>query len=156
MSEVAHLQFKREKRPHQIFASGASKTEREFLDFVVNGISLWQLCKEARLDAISCVWLPNVYAPAVRRLLLQEPADFADGRISLYVCAECGDIGCGAVSLRITMNEEVVTWSDFAYQNNYDESMTYKLDNFDVIDPVSFDIHEYRAMLMVLTADGTE
>jgi hypothetical protein len=33
---------------------------------------------------------------AVDRLLLMSDADFPNDRRSLFVCAECGDLGCGA------------------------------------------------------------
>lgn len=109
MSQLANLQLRKEKQPHQRLQSGGYKSGREFWDFVVNGISLWQLCKDEGLDNISCAWLPDLYKPAVRRLLLREPGDFPDGRTSLYVCAECGDIACGAVSVRITKYDDVIT-----------------------------------------------
>lgn len=156
MPQRATLQLQREKRPYQTFTGGTYKSEREFWDFVVNGISLFQLCKDEGLDNISCVWLPNIYKPAVRRLLLQEPADLPDGRVSLYVCAECSDVGCGAVSVRITRHDDVITWSDYVYQNNYDEGMTRQLASFAVINPVSFAINAYYDLLMPLIAEATE
>ena len=156
MPELANLRLQREKRPYQLFEDGSFQSEREFLDFVVDGISLWQLCKSESLDNISCVWLPDVYKPAVKRLLLQAPADFPDGRVSLYICAECGGIDCGAVSVRITQTEHIVIWSDFAYQNDYDEAMTYQLNSFVTIDPVSFSLNDYRNLLTPLIDEVTE
>jgi hypothetical protein len=156
MPQLANLQLIREKRPYQSFENGSFQSEREFLDFVVDGISLWQLCRSEGLDNISCVWLPDVYKPAVKRLLLQEPADFPDGRVSLYVCAECGGIDCGAVAVLITQRENIVTWSDFAYQNDYDEAMTHQLDSFVTLDPVSFNINDYRNLLIPLIDQVTE
>jgi hypothetical protein len=152
---LARMQLRREIRPYQKLSSGSFKSEREFLDFVVNNISLWQLCKSEGLDNISSIWLPTIYTPAVRRLLLLEPGDFPDGRTSLYVCAECGDIGCGAVSVRITRHEDVVTWSDFGYQNNYDETMTRKLNSFAVLEPVTFEFNYYRNLLLPLIGEGS-
>jgi hypothetical protein len=38
-------------------------------------------------------------------------------RILLYVCSDCGDIACGALTAQITFNENTVVWSDFAYVN---------------------------------------
>lgn len=145
--DFAHLQLREEKRPYESLGSRAHKSEREFMDFVIDGQSLWELCKIEGLDNISCIWLPRVDEAAVKRLLLLEPADFPEGRVSLYVCAECGDIGCGAVSVRIAMDGDSVTWCDFAYQNNYDDSMTHSLGSFADIDPVSFEKNEYHNLL---------
>ena len=58
---------------------------------------------------------------AVDRLLLKTSGDFSDGRASLYVCPECGDLGCGAVSISLERREGLVVWRDFAFQNNYEE-----------------------------------
>lgn len=38
-------------------------------------------------------------------------------RILLYVCADCGDFGCGALTTKIEFTENTVIWSDFAYEN---------------------------------------
>ena len=38
-------------------------------------------------------------------------------RILLYVCSDCGDISCGALSAKIEFTDEKVIWSDFAYEN---------------------------------------
>jgi hypothetical protein len=152
MPELANLRLQKEKRPYQSFENGSFQSERKFLDFVVDGISL---CRSEGLDNISCIWLPDVYKPAVKRLLLQEPADFPDGRVSLYVCAECGGIDCGAVSVRITQRDNIVIWSDFAYQNDYDKAMTHQLDSFFTIDPISFKINDYRNLLIPLINEVT-
>jgi hypothetical protein len=44
-------------------------------------------------------------------------------RVSLYVCPECGDVGCGAVTLKVEFAVEEVIWSDFGYENNFEESI---------------------------------
>lgn len=38
-------------------------------------------------------------------------------KVLLYVCSDCGDIGCGALTAKIHFNEKTVVWSDFAYEN---------------------------------------
>jgi hypothetical protein len=58
---------------------------------------------------------------AVDRLLLTSEADFPNERRSLFVCAECGDLGCGAVTLSVTRVGGKVVWSDFGYENTYEE-----------------------------------
>lgn len=38
---------------------------------------------------------------AVERLVGEASGDLPDGRVSLYVCPECGDLRCGAVTARL-------------------------------------------------------
>lgn len=38
----------------------------------------------------------------------------------MYVCAECGDLGCGAVTAAVDVGDDKVIWRDFGYQNNYE------------------------------------
>jgi hypothetical protein len=57
---------------------------------------------------------------AADRLVCLADPDLPDGRVSLYVCPECGDLGCGALSVVIEERAETFVWRDFAFQNNYD------------------------------------
>lgn len=46
------------------------------------------------------------------------PAPLPEGRASLYICAECGDMGCGGVTAVIERAADTVVWRDFGYQND--------------------------------------
>lgn len=46
-------------------------------------------------------------------------------KILLYVCADCGDIGCGALTAQISFRENSVIWSDFAYENTIETFEKY-------------------------------
>jgi hypothetical protein len=85
---------------------------RRFLDFLVEGQPLSERYGQ---DLISClVWfVPDEDQRAAHRLLGEQPAD-VDGRVAIYVCPECGDTLCGALTARISHSERVVIWSDFA------------------------------------------
>ena len=39
--------------------------------------------------------------------------------MSLYVCPECGSLGCGAVSLQVDVLDDVVIWRDFAMERDW-------------------------------------
>src|SRR5688572_20373327 len=97
---------------------GDGKTVRKFLDFIVDGQSLHALVGN-KLDSVSCLaqW-PRMAETqkALDRLLLLEPADFPNNRRSLYVCGECGDLGCGAVSITIVEQDDTFTWHSFGYE----------------------------------------
>lgn|GEM_PF-1410314 len=56
-------------------------------------------------------WIGDVLA-----LLGEQPADLDDGRVPLYVCAACGDIGCGAIGMRLERTATTVTWRDFRWE----------------------------------------
>jgi hypothetical protein len=58
--------------------------------------------------------------------LLGRPSDdlAIDGRSALFICPECGDLGCGAVLARITVREDVVVWDDFIHGNTWDPEDT--------------------------------
>lgn len=119
---------------------GPAQTPRRFLDFVVDGKSLYPKFG----DLITLLGWVNTDSArnAVNRFLLIEPADFPNNRRSIYVCAECGDLGCGAISAVIEENENQIIWWDFGYENNYEEGVY--LDNYQDVGPFVFDTKEYE------------
>jgi hypothetical protein len=120
---------------------GNNRTERDYLDFEVDGIGL----STKFGDMVSCLgWAMSDWNDkAVRRLLLEESADFENNRRSLYVCPECGDLGCGAVSIIVDYIDECVIWKDFAYQNNYSDDLT----PYDGIGTFVFEKIKYEILL---------
>lgn len=42
-------------------------------------------------------------------------------RVVIYICPECGDIGCGAYSVQIRSLGGEIIWEEFAYENGYEE-----------------------------------
>jgi len=100
------LTFGEARRPKERFPGGNFKTQRDFLDIIVDNVSLFEEMKRRRLDLVSPFWFGTDIAQEVsangiesaERLLLQRPADFQGDRRSFFVCPECADLGCGAVS----------------------------------------------------------
>src|SRR5688572_10905102 len=101
---------------------GNGATPREYLDFVVDGEPL---SKRIAGDLASCLgWFrPEENAMAIRRLLLEQPADLPNNRRSIYVCPECGDLGCGAVSVVVELAGDLVIWRDFGFQCDYEDEV---------------------------------
>jgi hypothetical protein len=98
------------------------------------------------LDLISPLgwFLPEHHQKAVDKLLLEQPADFPDGRRSIFVCAECGDLGCGALSAIVEKDGNRIVWRDFLYQNDYDPDIQYGGgDDYSNLGPFSFDVDQY-------------
>ena len=92
---------------------------------VVNGNSLWRSLGKPR-DMVSVLCLDFALPESLRavdRLLLKSEADLPNDRHSLFVCAECGDLGCGAVALSVKRTGEQVRWSDFGLENDHEEKV---------------------------------
>jgi hypothetical protein len=130
---------------------GGSKTARSFLDFTIDGDPLHERLAQP-LDLISVLWLdhpaPEERQKAVRRLLKLAPGDFPDDRVALYICPECGDLGCGAISVEILISEDKVIWRDFGYENNYESVVTR--DRYKSIGPFEFERAAYEAVYQLM------
>jgi hypothetical protein len=74
-----------------------------FLDYIVDGRSLWS---DRRVgpefhEIPPLGWLPvSADDDAASRLILEAPPDLGE-RTSIFVCASCGVLDCGAVSVVI-------------------------------------------------------
>jgi hypothetical protein len=132
---------------------GNGKTPRDYFDFVIDGEPL---SEKVGGDFASCLgwFVPAENERAIHRLLLEGPADCSFERNSLYVCPECGDLGCGAVTVVFERAGDKVIWRGFGYQNNYQDEVVSA--GFEGIGPYTFDNAEYedaiaRARLMPAT-----
>ncbi len=123
---------------------GIGGTPREYLDFVVDGEPL---SKRIAGDLVSCLgwFVPEENTKAVRRLLLEEPADLPKNRRSLYVCPECGDLGCGAVSVVIEAAGDHINWRDFGFENNYEDEVISSA--YTGVGPLVFNKSQYEAVI---------
>jgi hypothetical protein len=127
-----------------------NKTARRFADVVVDSQSLYAVVRSEGLDFISAILLdyPHIARPAVSRLLGDEPPDAPAGRVALYICPECGDLGCGAVTVKINRSDDKVEWSAWGYQNNYEDDITPLRGFADV----TFRRQDYERVLRALLA----
>jgi hypothetical protein len=134
------------QRPYVRLPSGTLQSERNYLDFVIDGRSL---AEQTRYDLVSVLcreWASEEREKSVRRLLGEESADFPANRRSLLVCGECGDIGCGAVSINLHLSEKTVLWKDFGYQNNYEPEIHGQ--HLKELGPFEFDLGNYKSKLI--------
>jgi hypothetical protein len=124
----------------RIRSGGGGRTERRYLDFVVDGTSLYdRLGVGDHVTPLGC-WPVETERERIQQLLS------ASGRVALYVCAECGDLGCGAVTALVERTTDGFVWRDFAFENNYDASMT-DADSYRAIGPFVFDKTKYWQVL---------
>ena len=143
---LSTLEFAVKQRPYIKRPDGAYQSERNFLDFIVDGESL---SKKARYDLVSVLckeWATEEREKAVRRLLREEPADFGDDRRSLLVCAECGGLDCGAVSIIVDLSDKTALWRNFGYQNDHEPEI--RGEHLKNLGPFEFDLSDYKRKLM--------
>ncbi|HEV2810200.1 MAG TPA: hypothetical protein VGV93_07375 [Acidimicrobiales bacterium] len=132
--------------------SRSVKATRRFLDFALDGTRLYEVMLAEGIDNVSPIWLDESSAvieestKAVARLLGDEPGDAPGGRVSVYICPECGDLGCGAVTVTIERDAERVTWTDWGVQNNYEDGVSYEQGLVDV-GRIVFDRTQYETVL---------
>jgi len=119
--------------------------ESHYLDFVVDGRTLSDRLPGARgmATALNRAWLPTV-AGAIEELLGQRPSLGLDpGRVFLFVCGECGDLGCGAITAALRVGPNRVTWSQLAWENGSEPAEPVG----NAPDVLSFDIANYEDVL---------
>lgn len=129
---------------------GFTKTPVTYLDYTVDGVRLVEqlaVSEPQFLDYVGVIqdaW-PIETVAAIERLLAETPGDLPDGRVSLYVCPECGDLGCGAVTATIALEPETVTWRAIGVQTDYEDEV-FPLDGVNDAD-VTFDRGTYDDVL---------
>jgi hypothetical protein len=115
-------------RPGETGPNGI-KHERYSVDFLVNGRSLFQATKADKLDLCGCFLVAGTDArrkvfnqEVVEQFTFSRPTSVqaingtTERRVMLFVCAECGDLGCGAITVEIARDGDLVVWSRFGHQ----------------------------------------
>jgi len=76
----------------------------------------------------------------------QGGGEFPDGRAAVLVCEVCGDLECGALSVRVTRGAGTVRWSDFGWQ----VPRTDGYDSLEVPLSLEFAVEAYDGLLTSL------
>ena len=109
------------------------KPEQEYLDFTIDGKSLIDCLQLSYMDFVSPFgWGNNkeYEYQLLKEFRLESLSTLDSGRTMFYVCPECGDIGCGAITGYISKNTNgQIEWTDFGYENNY-QGIVEKYTNF--------------------------
>lgn len=121
-------------------AGGPSQVQRDHLDLAIDGAPLRTLLGLG--DVVSIFgWLEREHeGRMVRAVMLAEPSELRSGRVPLYICPECADLGCGAVTVQIRRRGGEIVWSEFGRETSF-------LDGFSPIEPARefhFDERTYR------------
>ncbi len=129
------------------YADSTSTTPRASADFHIDGESL--LCILARENGGHSDFMgaivqghPNSQASVASQLRLQSTSSPDSGRVLLYICPECGDIGCGAYSAKVSRDQGTYTWGDFTYENGYEDPRPLEM-----VGPFAFDACQYEAAI---------
>lgn len=125
--------------------NGLKKTDRKYIDFIVSGQSLMEIFCLLNYNLIGTFgWSENVEfeIKKIDEFLGNEKPELETGRTCFYVCPECGDIGCGAITAKIEVTDNAVVWKDFGYEDDSDFLVadTYQFEN---IGPFYFDKRQY-------------
>jgi hypothetical protein len=103
------------------------KHKVETIDFLIDNNSLLDLLvKEygGHDDYMGCFgkeW-KILNENSKKKLLLKIKPETINGRIAIYVCPECADIGCGAFCCEIEKINENYIWKNIAYENNNEDA----------------------------------
>ena len=122
---------------------GASnKQERHYLDFIISGQSLLKILGIESYDVITPFgWgVDKEYEKQLlKEITLRNKSSLETGRIMLYICPECGDIDCGAITANIKDLGDKIVWKDFGYETGY-SGVTEEYSN---IEPIEFERQDY-------------
>ncbi len=132
------------------------KAERNTVDFLVNGISLFSATRAGSHDMCGCFSSDYEACNNARKrhenkrianiFTFETPAEIHPNRVALFICPECGDFACGAITFQLSRDGNSVLWSRFAYENGYDETQT-DFDSYATIGPFEFAFDRYRAAI---------
>lgn len=120
---------------------GKNGTERKYLDFSVSGQSLKKLLDIEGSGLITPFgWgaKPAYEKEVLRQFRLQQKGELSTGRVMIYVCPECGDIDCGAVTAVIKDYGYSIIWKDFGFENGNGVTEV-----FEHIPPIEFERQAY-------------
>lgn len=96
-----------------------------YLDLVVNRASLRSVIGEDLLvwtsTPLQAGWDLESGLAWLASLSLGLQARLPAGRVELYVCRECGDLGCGALTVNIERSGQMVRWNQFGWDGSHHE-----------------------------------
>src|SRR4051812_18620527 len=102
------LSFRQSHRQGHKLSDGLTQADRHYIDFIVSGQSLKELIGRPKLDLIGTLgWIVDkkLDSQQIDEYVSKIAPELETGRSCFYVCAECGDIGCGAVTAKIISSD---------------------------------------------------
>ena len=132
--------------------SAGIRTPRRFLDFVIDGVSCYDVIQSHRYDEVS-VFMEfdgneEWFAEAASRLVGDAAPNSIAHQCAIYVCPECGDLECGFVTVRVTRVGDIVTWSHFAWEHPDYAHGGGMYRPIDELGPYSFEYNRLQSVLV--------
>jgi len=147
------LGFASADRVTSLPASGPGSTQRavSYDDFTVDGVRLFKILFAAHkpddVTLFDAAW-PEGAVKEVDELLGTRQPELDDGRVPLYVCAECADLGCGALTAEIERIDDLVIWKNFGWQNDYEDGWEVgEYQDLSSLAPITFERGQYERVL---------
>jgi hypothetical protein len=75
---------------------------------------------------------------ALNEFRLKQKTRLLDGRVELYICNDCGNIGCGSITAKIIDRGDKIIWTEFGEQSSEDE-----IDEFINVEEIVFERKNY-------------
>jgi hypothetical protein len=135
----------------------SAASPRRFLDFVVDGVSLYAVIQGLGYDLISCLDSYSMCDPqftSAKRLFGETEPDSHARQCSLFVCPECANLDCGVVTVKVDRGGKIISWSDIAWEH-YDlededvgSVMVPSYKRLDAVGPFEFDAARLRDALL--------
>lgn len=94
-------------------------SERQYLDYIISGQPLREyLGIESKSSVTPFGFFSNKLEQKriLKEFRLQQRTKLVGNRIELYICDCCGDIGCGAITVKILDKGDKIIWVHFANQ----------------------------------------
>ncbi|MEO0699056.1 MAG: hypothetical protein AAFY81_04975 [Pseudomonadota bacterium] len=99
-------------------------TQSEYLDFIIDDKSLLEMFQRDYRGTLRGPF--GFFGTSELKLLAevalgQNAGELGNGRLVLYRCEDCGALGCGAITCRVTLEDESVYWTKFRLEADYEE-----------------------------------
>jgi hypothetical protein len=121
--------------------------ERLGRKYVVNGKNLARLLPPCDLFSPFGMLDRDGEARFARQLLLKMPSELTSGRVPLYVCPCCSDLGCGTIAVRVVRDSDSYVWTDFAVEDFSSEPARTCAEGYEF----HFEPEAYRSLFQPLT-----
>jgi len=129
-----------------LYSAESPRNHRQtFTDFMIGRIKLAK-----HLDVQSDIGVLSVDKCYAKQLLLLEASFLESGRVPLYVCSCCADLGCGAITVSVEQIEDTIIWSDFGWEGPSSDDFTQS-GYLKHTGPFYFDFEQYKCTLYPYT-----
>jgi hypothetical protein len=146
MATISQLGLAPLHRPGSHRSGGISVAERWTWDFVVDGQPLSRVIRADVAGALG--WGDAAWEASIAdKLLRRTDPDLPPDRIALYVCPECGDLSCGALTAAVAAEDDTIVWHNFRWERDWEGAPD---DGPLALGPFRFDRGAYTRLLQMV------